>query len=55
MLLDVPSGGDLFSSMLKLLVPLHLLTFVILIALGVFYVYDLFNNDRIPPDKPYGP
>lgn len=50
MLLNLPIEAETFHTLLVVLIPLHLLTFAIIVALGVFYIYHLFRNDRIAPE-----
>ncbi len=50
MLLNLPIEAETFHRLLVIVVPLHLLTFAIIVALSVFYIYHLFRNDRIAPE-----
>jgi hypothetical protein len=45
---DQESGPPLFF---LLIVPLHLLTMIWMIALTVFYMVNVFKNDRVDKDK----
>ena len=45
------SERDYLFGVLTVLVPLHLGTIVLILALGVFYIHHLFENDRINQDK----
>lgn len=45
--LGEPSDGGYLVRLLGILFPLHLGTIVVIVGLGAFYIYHLFQNDQI--------
>ena len=50
-LLESGGGGDGAPPIIALIFPLHLLTMLIIAALTVFYIVNVFRNNRVDKDK----
>ncbi|MDH3493757.1 MAG: hypothetical protein OEM82_09425 [Acidobacteriota bacterium] len=43
-------GGDGFAVLFALVLPIHFLTILLIIGLQIFYLIDVFKNDRVKKD-----
>jgi hypothetical protein len=50
-LLESGGGGDGAPPIIAIIFPLHLLTMLIIAALTVFYIVNVFRNNRVDKDK----
>ncbi len=48
---DGSSEGGVFPNLFMIIVPLHLLTMLLIMGLTVFYMVNVFRNDRVDKDK----